>query len=282
MTKDQLQHLFLKYLGRECSEKEFNIHGRKPYSYFEIEIQNCEERELFLYNKINEKNLKIKIAVASNINFFKKSLGIVLPSLIDCGIKKEDIHVFIGGFNEYKFDNKKEISYHCLNHNSYEYSPLIEICEKELQADYWFLIHDTCKVGPLFKQKLYSIPNTLPDKIALKSTPSMSIGLYKYNYLLKHKKKLLKIKNVDYSEESMIKWKFWGVDNEDYLLFKTSPQPHIYFSSRDEVVDWDDNNWFNSKTKRKTEYFPSLDLFKNKANWGQTSVGQGEHMVRVL
>ena len=279
MTRELLQNFFLKYLGRENTEQEFIIHGHKPYDLFEKELKSCEERKLYLRNKFIEKGLKVKVAVASNIKFYRNSLGILLPSLIECGIKKEDIHVFIGGFDEYKFDNRKEISYHCINQNSYEYSPLIEICERELVSDYWFLIHDTCKVGPLFKHRLYAIPESLPDKIALKSTPSMSIGLYKYDYLLKNKKKLLKIKNKDFTEESMIKWKSWGVENEDYLLFQTLPKPEIYPSPGDEVIDWDENNWYNTQTNRKTEYFPSLDLYKNKSNWGQT---HGSGMVRDL
>jgi len=110
----------------------------------------------------------------------------------------------------------------------------------------------------------------------------MSIGLYKYSYLINHAEKLIKIKNKDFSEESMIKWKYWGIDNEDYLLFQTDPKPLIYSSAEGEVVYINNDNWFNTGTVRKTEYFPSLDLYKNKANWGQTSTGRGENMVRKL
>ena len=85
----------------------------------------------------------IKIAVASNKNFKNRSLPIVLPSLLRAGIERDLIHVFIGGYSEYKYEKNHDVHFHYLNHNSYEYSPLIEICEKQLQSDYWFLIHDT-------------------------------------------------------------------------------------------------------------------------------------------
>jgi hypothetical protein len=149
----------------------------------------------------------IKIAISTNKNFYEKSLPILIPTLIDCGINKDDIHVFNAGFSKYSKGIVNGITYHNLDHNSFEYSPLIEICEKELVSEYWFLIHDTCKVGEKFKELLYNIPEEKPVKMALKIRPSMSIGLYSYNYLLENKHKLLHIKNSDYSDESMSKWK---------------------------------------------------------------------------
>lgn len=212
----------------------------------------------------------IKIAIASNKKFYKLSLPILIESLINCGIEKNNIHIFISGFDEYKSTEEEGLYYHYLDHNSYEYSPLIEIVEKEIVSEYWFLIHDTCKVGNNFKNLLYNFPNGAL-KMALKSKPCMSIGLYNYDYLKKHKEKIISIKNSDYSDESMDKWKNWGVPNEDFILWMTDPPPQIY-NDKDswEVIDYE--NWYGTNTVRRTEYYPSLDLYKNKSNWGQTSI----------
>lgn len=215
----------------------------------------------------------IKIAVATNINFFEKSLPVIIPSLINCGIEKESIHIFNAGYDEYKCEIIDGITYHFLNHNSYEYSPLIEIVDKEIQSEYWFLIHDTCKVGPKFKELLYNIPESKPVKVALRSKPSMSIGLYNYDYLLSVKEKLLGIKNTNYSRESMMEWKLWGVPNEDYILWMTEPPAVLYNDSSHSVTDND--NWYGTDTVRRTEYYPSLDIYKNKSNWGQS----GRNMI---
>lgn len=215
----------------------------------------------------------IKIAVASNINFYKLTLPIVIPSLLERGIESQDIHVFIAGFNEYRYEIKDNIHYHYLDHNSYEYSPLIEIVERKIESEYWLLIHDTCKLGPDFKELAYNIPPNKPVKLALKTKPAMSMGAYRYDYLITPEvtKKLIDIKNKDYSEESMNKWKIWGVPNEDYILWMTEPTPIIYNKNNDwRVINY--TNWYGTNTVRRTEYYPSLDLYKNKSNWGQSPI----------
>lgn len=210
----------------------------------------------------------IKIAVASNIKFYKHTLPIVVPSLIERGIDKDDIHIFIAGFNEYRYVQEDGLHYHYLDHNSYEYSPLIEIVDKNLESKYWFLIHDTCKLGPKFKELLYNIPEGA-TKLALKTKPAMSMGTYSYKYLLSVKEKIMSIKNTDYSEESMIRWKNWGVPNEDWILWMTEPAALIYNNDDSwRVTEYE--NWYNTNTIRRTEYYPSLDLYKNKSNWGQS------------
>ena len=127
MTKSQLSELFKKYLLRDYKDHEWNIHGNKEYNAFEKELQNCEEYRSLNFFKDKAENVQIKIAVASNKNFKDKSLPILLPTLLDVGIERDNIHVFIGGYNEYKYEKHHDIHFYELDHNSYEYSPLIEI-----------------------------------------------------------------------------------------------------------------------------------------------------------
>jgi hypothetical protein len=88
--------------------------------------------------------------------------------------------------------------------------------------------------------------------------------------LLSLKDKIMGIKNTNYSEQSMTYWKNWGVPNEDYIMWMTEPTPLIY-NNNDKWVVIDNDNWFDTNTERRTEYFFSLDLYKNKSNWGQLS-----------
>lgn len=216
----------------------------------------------------------IKIAVATNTTFNALTLPVVIPSLINCGFEPADICIFNAGCLERSTSKYCEVDQRNLDHNSFEYSPLIDIIENCLESEYWFLLHDTCKVGPAFKHLLSQIPECKPEKIALKKFPSMSIGLYRYDYLLSVKERILAIKNCDYSEQSLDKWKTWGVGNEDYILWKTEPQPSMY-GANDPKNRWrvvDNLNWYGTDSIRRTEYYPALDLYKNKSNWGQSKI----------
>jgi hypothetical protein len=121
-------------------------------------------------------------------------------------------------------------------------------------------------VGKNFKKLLYNIPNDRPPKIALKANPSMSIGSYSYDYLKTVQDKIIEIKNKDYSFASMHHWKLWGIPNEDFVLWKMPPTPMVYNDNSNwDVIDY--QNWYDTDTIRRTEYFHSLDLYKNKSNW---------------
>ena len=225
--------------------------------------------------------MRIKIAIATNINFFETTLPIVLQSLLESGIERDSIFVFNGGYSNRATKVIDGITHYELDHNSFEYGPLIEICEGYLESDYWFLMHDTCKVGPRFKDLLYNIPDHTPAKLALKIFPSMSIGLYRYDYLMTVRDKIISIKNTDYSIESMLRWKHWGRGNEDYILWQTEPAPEICNGTKTNPYgdSIDQGNWYGTETIRITEYHPSLDLYKNKSNWGQSAV---ENMIITI
>lgn len=204
----------------------------------------------------------IKVGVITNIKFYEKTLPSVIPSLLAAGIAKEDIHIFNNGHTEYKCVVEDGITHHFLDHHSNENSLFITVLEKELYSEYWFLIHDTARVGSNFKTLLYNIPENKPEKVAMTTFPSGSMGSYRYDYLQTQKEKIFALKN---------EWRLAAATNEDIILWKTEP-PAVCYNGFEEyccrVIDTDDN-WFETSTKRRTEYYPSLDLYKNKSNWGQ-------------
>ena len=213
--------------------------------------------------------MEIKIAIASNINFADKTLPIIINSLKESGVSNHRIYAFITGHMIESVEVIDDIHYVYVNHNSYECSALISIVENKFTSDYWFLIHDTCKVGKNFNNLLSSNLNgEFYEKVALTVRPSMCIGLYKYDYLITIKDSILNLKNQDYSEETLIKLKTWFIDNEDLIMWRTEPLPKLPANHIMQVIGYE--NWFGTETRRKTEYFPSFDIYKNKSNWGQS------------
>lgn len=214
--------------------------------------------------------VQINICVNSTKTFSEKTIPIIVKSLINAEINPKNIFVIEGGYDARVVKQRDTHTHIFTNHNSLEYTGLIDIVEYEMISDYWFNIHDTCKVGSKFKNLLYNIPQDLPNKIALRNHPSMSIGSYRYDYLIKHKQRLLDIKNTDYSRESLQHWKKLGIDMEDYMLYKLSDSPTLRYNPHISDSGWNiiqDEDWYNTNIKRRIEYHPSLDLYKSKSNW---------------
>ncbi len=214
----------------------------------------------------NQKN-SIKICISSVKSYSEKTLPIIIPSLINSGIDSRDIFVFEGGHHKRNIIQKDEYTLIQTDHDSLEFTGLIDIVEYEIESDYWFNIQDTCKVGLDFKKLLYNIPKNSPDKIALRHINSMNIGSYKYSYLMKHKNKLMKIKNQDYSEKKLKKLKEWNIFCEDYILYKLlDSETFKYNENISDYIIIDEPSWYG-ENKRIIEFYPQLDLYKAKANY---------------
>lgn len=214
--------------------------------------------------------VQINICVNSTKSFSEKTIPVIVDSLLECQIDSKNIFVIEGGHEQRTIEEKDTYTHIFTNHNSLEYTGLIDIVEYEMVSDYWFNIHDTCKVGKNFKKLLYNIPNNLPEKIALRSHPSMSIGSYKYEYLIKHRQRLLDIKNTDYSRESLQHWKQKGICMEDYMLYKLQDVDTFRYNPEISDSGWniiDGEDWYQTNIKRRIEYHPTLDLYKSKSNW---------------
>jgi hypothetical protein len=214
--------------------------------------------------------VQINICVNSTKSFSEKTIPVIVQSLLESDIDAKNIFVIEGGYKERYVEEKDTHTHIFTNHNSLEYTGLIDIVEYEIVSDYWFNIHDTCKVGKDFKKLLYNIPDDFPNKLSLRSHPSMSIGSYKYEYLLKHKQRLLDIKNTDYSRESLQRWKQKGIEMEDYMLYKLQDSSTIVYNPHIISDGWnivEGQDWYETNIKRRIEYHPSLDLYKSKSNW---------------
>jgi len=213
----------------------------------------------------------IRFCISTCKKFAPHTIPVIIPSLLAAGIKQEEILIVNGGQTVRANTSYKGVPMLLTRQNSFEYTPLIEIVEHSMESQYWFLLHDTCIAGPLFKALAYEPPVEAPEKVAMKQTPSMSIGLYRYDYLMAHKERLMAIKNLDSSPEALQQWKQWGVPNEDYMLWKPQDVPcHIYHPDKHGPDEWNYQGHadpYGTGMQRRIEYFPQLDLIKAKSNW---------------
>lgn len=213
----------------------------------------------------------IRFCISTCKKFAPHTIPVIIPSLLAAGLKPEEILIVNGGQTVRAFTSYKGVPMLLTQQNSFEYTPLIEIVEHSMESPYWFLLHDTCIAGPTFRQLAYEPPVDAPEKVAMKHTPSMSIGLYRHDYLMAHKERLMAIKNTDSSPEALQRWKQWGVPNEDYMLWKLQDVPcHIYHPDKHGPDEWNYQGHadpYGTGMQRRIEYFPQLELAKAKSNW---------------
>ena len=203
--------------------------------------------------------MKLSIAISSHKSFYEKSLKELIPSLIVSGVPKDNIFVFIGGFNSYKIlDNDYGITMYTAPHNSFDFTALVSIVELSLQEDYWFSIHDTCKVGISFYSKLLKLVKPNPTIKFTEQGRSMTMGVYSNEFLNKNKKKVLNYKNVS---NDILGFKKRLVKEEDVFLKKSKGLCKT-LREVSEPTDYDGNG-----VHRIVEYFPDLDFYKIKSNW---------------
>ena len=212
----------------------------------------------------------VRFCISTCNKFAAHTLPTIIPSLIRAGIGTNEILIVNGGHENWRIDHYGDVPMICTPQNSFEYTPLIEIIEHRLDSPFWFLLHDTCIAGPAFKDLVYSPPEGF-EKVAMKHTPSMSIGLYSMSHLTRHQDRLMTIKNMDSSPQALQAWKQWGVPNEDYMLWKLQDSPTgLYHPDKHGPDEWNYQGHadvYGTGMERRIEYFPQLDLFKAKSNW---------------
>jgi len=195
----------------------------------------------------------------------------LLESLKENDINYCDVIVVIGGhynLNNYEITKDENITYIHANHNSIDFTGLITLLElyNNNTDEYYVYLHDTCKIGNNFYNKIKSIDLINVSSIKINKHFSMNIGIYSQKIINQFKDFLLSKKNTD--ENKCMQFK--SIDyNEDYI-FKNDKNNKIL----DNYDGWNytgPTDYYNTGTMRIVEYYPNLDLYKIKANWGQGS-----------
>ena len=209
----------------------------------------------------------MKIVINSHI----KS-NIALEHLLESLKNKEinyEIIVIIGGYYnnvDYEIINDGNIKYIRCNHNSIDFTGLITLVElynKDIN-EYYIYLHDTCRVGKNFYNKIKSIDLTNVSSIKINKHFSMNIGIYSQKIINQFKDFLLSKKNTD--ENKCMEFKSINF-NEDYI-FKNDKN-NILLDNYDGNNYTGPTDYYNTGTMRIVEFYPNIDLYKIKANWGQ-------------
>ena len=174
--------------------------------------------------------------------------------------------VVIGGYydhTDYQIETQGNITYIKSMYNSIDYTGLIALLELYKNDEYYFYMHDTCKVGPDFFNKLRSIDLTNVSSIRIHAKYSMNIGIYSSKIINIYKEFLLDFKNT--SEKHVMDFKYKAFRSEDHIFRQDTKN-----SVLDKYAGWSytgPTDYYNTGTMRIVEHYPSLDLYKIKANF---------------
>ena len=192
----------------------------------------------------------------------------LLESLKENDINYCDVIVVIGGYynlNNYEISKDENITYIHANHNSIDFTGLITLLELYNNTnEYYVYLHDTCKIGKNFYNKIKLIDLTNVSSIKINKKFSMCIGIYSQKIINEFNDFLLSKKNTN--EIECMKYKSINFD-EDYI-FNNDQNNKVL----DNYHGWNytgPSDYYNTGTMRIVEYYPNLDLYKIKANWGQ-------------
>ena len=192
----------------------------------------------------------------------------LLESLKENDINYCDVIVVIGGhynLNNYEITKDENITYIRANNNSIDFTGLITLLELYNNTnEYYVYLHDTCKIGKNFYNKIKSIDLTNVSSIKINKNFSMNIGIYSQKIINEFNDFLLSKKNT--TENECMKYKSISA-NEDYIF--NNDQNNKVLDNYDGWNYTGPSDYYNTGTMRIVEYYPNFDLYKIKANWGQ-------------
>jgi hypothetical protein len=205
----------------------------------------------------------MKFVASSHVSYHSKTFDSFVRSMLESGVPKDDLYFFVGGGDAYEpIENSHGVHAYHAPHNSVDFTGIVSVLDLDLEADYWFALHDTTRAGPNFYERV-SRATPAGDAVALTADgPSMNMGAYAWPYLKSRRDEILtRFKNVDYSPEGTQRIKKLNVDTEDALLTGEAA-----FNGSGRVTTGPADH-YGTGTPRIVEYFPDVDLYKMKANW---------------
>jgi len=213
---------------------------------------------------------QLKIVINSHKQY-KCSLDHLMESMKVCNEFYEyEIIIVIGGYEvDYEMIKENNITWIKTNINSFDHTALIVLLELYSDTNnYYFFLHSTCKVGTQFFSKLNQIKVDNVQTIRInKIYYSMNIGIYSQHIINKNKDTLLLLKNISQEENVLLEIKKRGFHYEDFI-FK---QDDNILNDNTPIITGP-TDYYNTGTMRIVEYYPAIDLYKMKANWGQPGI----------
>lgn len=198
---------------------------------------------------------EMRFAVSTNINYYQHTVPPLIKSLTQIGVPASDILVVVGGGNDAYYE-MGEVMHRFVRHNSFDHTALIEVLEQGHISDYWFLMHDTCVVGPRFLHAATQSREAIGYNCVCPEG-WLNMGLFASWFLEEARSYILSLKNCSKNRAIMSEKMYARMTDTDYYE-KVPPQ----YSGISDV--------YGTGTPRRTVYYAGCDLYKHQANFPGT------------
>jgi hypothetical protein len=205
------------------------------------------------------------IIISSNDRY----LDVVVPPLIESlsSAPKESIVVFVGGeTTQYKSEFREGIEYVWVPCNAYDNNAVWGLIHyRPDRFEKVFLLHDTCKAGPLFLEKAMTLYDPTAEVTAADTDESWSCwcGLAMWDVGF-----LIRCKNFYEQYRYVRKGMDQGLDGG--TPFRRLAQRRAYYTGSVPPVFLGTEKVYGG-ADRLISYLPSIDLYKYHANWTDRS-----------
>jgi hypothetical protein len=199
----------------------------------------------------------ISIAINSHISSYNKCAIPLIKNLIDIQIPINKIYCFIGGCQ--KEDNYiDQCRVYKTNHNSYDHTSYIEIVNKNIESEYWFIMHDTCHVLPNFKKGHIKLGY---DMVSILEEAWWNMGLFDYEFLQDNKSYINQLKNCNKTQ---------AILSERFI--KRFSENTSYYEKEKDVIDKLPSDVYSDNILRKSMIFENLGLIKHQSYYPNSNL----------
>lgn len=222
-------------------------------------------------------NNRIGYVVGSHVIYNHKALTILLESLI--GLNQVDPACVVvavnGARREHRFRESGVHFYFGTKEIGCHLAPLVNYqLGRELGIDYWFYLNCTSRCGPRFKDLVESGYDPEADAtvagllLSLSSTGGVDgravndLAMYRYDYLMANRDKINSMETMSIPQ---------AIEFEGTLYAHAPRQAH--YPNLSYTISPEAEDIYGTGTLRRTEYFPAIDWFRFKKNWGQMPPG---------
>lgn len=248
MDKTDIWNQYLSYIKKSSSDKT---------SIVESEIEHGSESSL-LNSIVGEcaKNPKIedlRICISTHASDMYRSIPVITNSLFRNGIHPDQIHITAGGFDTSQTMEINRVKIHCVTHNSYDHTALIDIVENNIPGWWWFVMHATSEAGPQFVDRILQKGFDC-EHVAVLEFGWLNMGLMSRSFIEKNANYILNLKNCSKMQAILTEQMYWRMaKTRDYYNEVT---PSIYAGHREVYQDG---------IQRQILYLDGCDLYKYQA-----------------